>query len=112
MTLGQAIHARFTEPLASELIAWLNAIDDLLRRSRGVVLLPYPSALVRQALGDDVVDELLDFIVATCALATTRLGAPRDAADILARVDAVRERVRGPALTDAEIGAAKRAGRP
>jgi antitoxin FitA len=49
---------------------------------------------------------------AIVALESALLGAPLNATDILARVDAVRERVRGPYLTDAEINAAKRAGRP
>ncbi len=36
---------------------------------------------------------------------------PRTPGELLARVDAIRERVRGPYLTDEEINAAKRHGR-
>jgi len=38
-------------------------------------------------------------------------GRPRTAAELLARVDAIRERVRVPYLTDEELNAAKRRGR-
>jgi len=40
------------------------------------------------------------------------LGAPPGSADVMTRVIAVRERGRGPYLRDAELRAARQAGRP
>ena len=49
---------------------------------------------------------------AIVCLETVALTARVPAEDVLARVAAVRERVRGPYLRDAELRAAKNAGRP
>jgi len=49
---------------------------------------------------------------AIVCLETVALAGRVPAADVLARVAAVRERARGPHLRDAELRAAKNAGRP
>lgn len=49
---------------------------------------------------------------AILCLETVAQGAPAGAGAVLARVVAVRERAKGPYLRDAELAAAKAAGRP
>lgn len=56
--LSRALHKRFSSEVAEDLVPWLNRV------SRPLAFVPWPSKRVVDALGVDVVDELLDVIVA------------------------------------------------
>lgn len=56
--LSRALHKRFSSEVAGDLVEWLSRV------SRPLVLMPWPSKRVIDALGEDVVHELMDVIIA------------------------------------------------
>ena len=56
--LSRALHARFGQDVADDFVRWFNAAET------ARIVLPRPSKRVRDLLGEDVVDELMDLIIA------------------------------------------------
>jgi hypothetical protein len=57
-TLVKAIHERFPHQVATDLVVWLENAFQAAR------VLARPPRSVREALGENLVDELMDFIIA------------------------------------------------
>jgi len=63
-TLARGIRDRFDREVATLFIGWLDFIDEAVRRGRLLRVIRRPPPAVCAALGDDVVDDLIGWMIA------------------------------------------------